>query len=71
MINLSTWRRDVAGLSLLEAAKRAGIPQAQANAIEQRPLQASLGALRNYVAALGGRLVVCLERGGRVVKLAP
>src|SRR5689334_3978335 len=69
-MTLETWRRDVVGLSLAEAARRAGISQAHASAIEQRPDRASLGAVRAYVAALGGRLAVSLERGGGGVEMA-
>jgi hypothetical protein len=46
MMDLTTWRREVAGLSLAAAAKRAGIPQSHAAAIEQHPERATVGALR-------------------------
>lgn len=63
-IDLGVWRRDVAGLSRADAAHRAGIPAAHAAAIEQRPTQATIGAVAAYVHALGGVLEMNVTMGG-------
>jgi hypothetical protein len=60
-IDLATWRRDVAGLSLAEAAQRAHITQRRAAQIETSPLTATAGALRAYVAACGGALTLTVD----------
>lgn len=63
-MTLSDWRRNVVGLTLAAAAKRAGISQALAASIEARPDRAALGTVASYVRALGGDLVVELSNGG-------
>lgn len=68
-MDLATWRRTVAKLSIADAAKRAGIPVHLANTIEQRPDRAAVGSLSAYVRALGGRPVICLEFGSTTVEL--
>lgn len=62
-MTLADWRRQVAGLTLAQAAKRAGLSQLQAASIEERPHQASVGALRNYLDAIGGTLRIEAKRG--------
>src|SRR5688572_32075078 len=63
-IDLSAWRLHHAKLTQREAADRAGITQRHASSIESRPPNATLGALRAYVEACGGRLEIVLELGG-------
>jgi hypothetical protein len=69
-VTLTDWRRDVVGLSLAEAARRAGISQAQATQIEQRPDRAALGAVVHYVRALDGDARLVLSHGGDARDLA-
>jgi hypothetical protein len=60
-IDLTTWRRDVAGLSLAEAAQRAHITQRLAVQIEANPHAASAGALLSYIGACGGVLTLTVD----------
>jgi hypothetical protein len=66
---LSAWRLRVSGLTQQDAADAAGIPLAHASAIESRPERATLGALRAYVAACGGRLELVLVHGAEQRRL--
>jgi hypothetical protein len=69
-VTLADWRGQTLGLTLQAAARQAGIAQAHAHSIEQRPDRASLGALKAYVSALGGVLRVTVERGGVTLEVS-
>jgi hypothetical protein len=66
---LTIWRRDVAGLSLADAARRNHMTQAAAAAFERHPGRATAAALGTYVQACGGRLRAVLEHGATRAEL--
>lgn len=63
-VDLAAWRLHLAKLTQREAADRAGITQRHANQIEANPRAATVGALKSFVEACGGRVEVTVEIGG-------